>query len=96
MELVDYPQAIKVASQQYLSPDQQVTQLQKEAERLKLEIEQSVAFDTTLKNQNQRDCRRLQILQHHVEYQEIVAQLETARYARNSARTYSCRSTNRR
>ena len=82
MELTDYPEAIAEAARQYLAADQQVRQLQRSLEQLKQEVDQQVVFDPTLKNQNQRDCRRAEKLNANSEYQAVLTQLETARHER--------------
>jgi hypothetical protein len=88
MELIDYPQAIADASREFLAAEEQVRQLEKEVEQLKLTIDSQVYFDPKLKNQNQRDCCRAEILRDNAQYQAMLIQLETARRQRSSARLH--------
>lgn len=88
MELVNYPQAIADASREFLNADQQVRQLEKNVEQLKLSIDSQVYFDLALKNQHQRDCRRAEMLRDDASYQAALSQLEAARQERGSARIH--------
>ncbi|MCU0549564.1 MAG: hypothetical protein MUC48_09480 [Leptolyngbya sp. Prado105] len=88
MELVNYPQAIADASREFLNADQQVRQLEKNVEQLKLSIDSQVYFDPALKNQHQRDCRRAEMLRDDASYQAALSQLEAARQERGSARIH--------
>ena len=76
MELVDYPQALAVASREFLVLDQQVKQLKKEIEQIQWDTFSLVSFDPTLKNQNQRDCRKREVLNSNSEYLDLLSKFE--------------------
>lgn len=88
MELMDYPRAIADASKQLLVAEQQAGRLQKELKQLELEISGQVYFDPALKNQNQRDCCKSEMLNANTQYQALLAQVATARHERNLARIH--------
>lgn len=80
MELIDYPQAIYEQAHKSLEVFQQVQQQQAEIDSLVNATYCQVAFDPTLKNQNQRDARKTQILNEDRHYIEKLAKLKTLRY----------------
>jgi hypothetical protein len=77
MELIDYPQAINEKAHKCLEVFQQVQQQKSEIDCLVNAVFCQVAFDPTLKNQNQRDARKATILAKDRQYTEKLAKLQT-------------------
>ena len=77
MELIDYPRAINEKAHKCLEVFQQVQQQKSEIDCLVNAVFCQVAFDPTLKNQNQRDARKATILAEDRQYTEKLAKLQT-------------------
>lgn len=79
MELIDYPQAIAEQARKVLKVFQQVQQRQSEIDSLVQAVTVQVCFDPTLKNQNQRDARKTELLAADKHYTEKLAELQAVR-----------------
>ena len=79
MELIDYPQAIAEQARKTLKVFQQVQQRQSEIDSLVHTVTVQVCFDPTLKNQNQRDARKTELLARDKHYTEKLAELQALR-----------------
>ncbi|WP_088892776.1 hypothetical protein [Leptolyngbya ohadii] len=62
MKLIDYPIAIAEKQHQLLRAEQHVRRLQEILNRLTAEIDTTIAFDTSLKNDAQRKARRVELM----------------------------------
>jgi hypothetical protein len=83
MELIDYPEAIAEQARKTLKVDQQMRQLQSEIDSLIHAVSHQVAFDPTLKNQNQRDTRKTELLTVNNQYTAKLAELDALRCERS-------------
>ena len=75
MRLSEYPAAIAQAAQAVNAGDQRIAQLRQELARLEGKADMIVAFEESLKNENQRKARRFEILQVDQDYQQRQDQL---------------------
>ena len=75
MRLSEYPTAIAQAAQAVNSGDQRIAQLRQDLARLEGKADMIVAFEESLKNENQRKARRFEILQVDQDYQQRQDQL---------------------
>ncbi len=71
MHLNDYPAAIALAAQALADLEARITTLKLEAERCECEVELDVAFDGSLKNEQQRKVRKAQMLNERQLYTDI-------------------------
>ena len=62
MKLIDYPAAIAEKQHQLLRAEQHARRLQEILNRLTAEIDTTIAFDATLKNDAQRKAKRLELM----------------------------------
>lgn len=62
MKLIDYPAAIAEKQHQLLRAEQHVRRQQEILNRLTAEIDTTIAFDTSLKNDAQRKARRVELM----------------------------------
>lgn len=62
MRLLDYPSAIAEKQHQLLRAEQHTRRLQEILNRLTAEIDTSIAFDMSLKNDAQRKARRVELM----------------------------------
>lgn len=86
MELIDYPEAIAEQARKSLKVSQQVQQRQAIINSLVNAVSHQVAFDPTLKNQNQRDVRKTELLNADKQYTEKLAELQALRNELNLLR----------
>ena len=70
MRLSEYPAAIAQAAQAVNSSDYRIAQLRQDLARLEGKADLIVAFEESLKNENQRKARRFEILQIDQDYQQ--------------------------
>lgn len=77
MKLIDYPAAIAEQQRQLLQADQHIRRLRDVLNHLTAEIDTSIAFDTTLKNDAQRKAKRQEMM-NTAEYRTAVANLQMA------------------
>lgn len=75
MRLSEYPAAIAQAAEAVNSWDQRIAQLRQELSRLEGNADMIVAFEESLKNENQRKARRFEILQVNPDYQQLLDKL---------------------
>lgn len=85
MRLNYYPDAIARALEVVNEFDQKLARLRQEMAYLEGEAELIVAFDTTLKNEDQRKARRFQILSNNPTYHTLQTQLVELTTERSSA-----------
>ncbi|HEY9621243.1 MAG TPA: hypothetical protein V6C78_12785 [Crinalium sp.] len=71
MKLNEYPKAIAQAAQGINELDRQIAQLRQDIAHQEGRADLVVAFETTLKNDNQRRARRFEILDENPEYQAL-------------------------
>ena len=71
MRLSEYPAAIAQAAQAVNSWDQRIAQLRQDLARREGNADMIVAFEESLKNENQRKARRFEILQSDQDYQQL-------------------------
>ncbi len=83
MELIDYPEAIAEQARKTLEVDRQMRQLQSEIDSSVHAVNSQVAFDPTLKNQNQRDARKTELLAANTEYTVKLAEIDAIRVERS-------------
>jgi len=84
MNLNEYPQAIAKLQTQTTNFDLAIDQTQTVLKQIESEIDSTIAFDTTLKNDAQRKAKRSELLDEHPNYweqQEILAQAKAKREA---------------
>jgi hypothetical protein len=62
MKLIDFPDAIAQKQRQLMQIDQHIRRLQDVLDHLTAEIDTTIAFDTTLKNDAQRKARRSELM----------------------------------
>ncbi|HIK55855.1 MAG TPA: hypothetical protein IGS37_11915 [Synechococcales cyanobacterium M55_K2018_004] len=77
MKLTDYPDAIAQKQRQLLQAEQHIRRLQDVLDRMTAEIDTTIAFDFTLKNDAQRKAKRSELMQ-AVEYRRALANLLAA------------------
>jgi hypothetical protein len=75
MKLNEYPSAIAQTSQSINAIDRQIAQLRQDIAHLEGKADLIVAFEATLKNDNQRRARRFEILDSNSDYQDLQLQL---------------------
>lgn len=75
MKLSQYPALIDQAAQAVNDLDRQILDLRQDIAALEGKAEVIVAFESTLKNDNQRKARRFEILQENDEYQQLLNKL---------------------
>lgn len=75
MKLSQYPALIDQAAQAVNDLDHKILDLRQDIAALEGKAEVIVAFETALKNDNQRKARRFEILQENDEYQLLVNKL---------------------
>ncbi|MBD2092989.1 hypothetical protein H6F67_24380 [Microcoleus sp. FACHB-1515] len=75
MKLSQYPALIDQAAQAVNDLDRQILDLRQDIAALEGKAEVIVAFESTLKNDNQRKARRFEILQENDEYQQLLGKL---------------------
>jgi hypothetical protein len=85
MRLSYYPDAIARALEGVNEFDQKLARLRQEMAYLEGEAELIVAFDTTLKNEDQRKARRFQILSSNPAYHTLQTQWADLTTERSSA-----------
>lgn len=85
MRLNYYPDAIARALEVVNEFDQKLARLRQEMAYLEGEAELIVAFDTTLKNEDQRKARRFQILSNNPAYHTLQTQWVDLTTERSSA-----------
>jgi chromosome segregation ATPase len=73
--LVQYPAAIAQAAQAVNEIDHRIGELKQHITKLDGNAELVVAFDTNLKNDNQRKARRFEVLQVNLEYEQAMKSL---------------------
>jgi hypothetical protein len=76
MELKEYPTAIAKLQIEIHGFDLEVSQLQKNIKLIESEVEEKVAFDSTLTNDTKRKTKRLALLEKHCSYWEYRVKLE--------------------
>lgn len=86
MELIDYPEAIAEQTRKTLEVDRQMRQLQSEIDSSLHAVSSQVAFDPTLKNQNQRDAQKTELLATNAEYAVKLAEIDAIRVQRSLLR----------
>jgi septal ring factor EnvC (AmiA/AmiB activator) len=75
MKLNEYPPAIAQTAKTINALDRQIAQLRQDIAHLEGKADLIVAFETTLKNDNQRRARRFEILDADFSYQDLQLQL---------------------
>lgn len=85
MKLNYYPDAIARALEGVNEFDQKVTRLRQTMAHVEGEAELIVAFDTNLKNEDQRKARRFQILSTHANYESLQEQFVRLTTERSNA-----------
>lgn len=70
MQLTNYPKAIAKLQKELLSLDQEIQSYQLYMKETETEVDNLVAFDSTLKNDAQRKAKRQQLLDERENYQE--------------------------
>jgi thermostable 8-oxoguanine DNA glycosylase len=75
LTLVQYPAAIASAAQSLNEIDFQIGETRQHLARLEGNAEMIVAFEMTLKNDNQRRARRFEVLQANPEYEKALTYL---------------------
>lgn len=83
MELIDYPEAIADKIRKTLEVDLQIRKLQSEIDFLVHTVNYQVFFDPTLKNQNQRDAQKTELLTTNAEYTVKLAEINAIRFERS-------------
>ena len=83
MELIDYPEMIAEQTRKTLEVDRRMRQLQAEIDSSLHAVSGQVAFDPTLKNQNQRDARKTELLAANAEYTVKLAEIDAIRFERS-------------
>lgn len=74
MKLIDYPDAIAQKQRELLQADQHIRRLQEVVNHLTADIDTTIAFDSTLKNDAQRKARRLDLMK-SPEYRKAISNL---------------------
>ena len=77
MKLIDYAAALAEQQRKLLQADQRIRRFQDVVNHLTAEIDTTIAFDTTLKNDAQRKAKRLEMMS-AAEYRTAVANLQIA------------------
>lgn len=72
LSLSQYPSAIAQAAQAANEMDYQIAEVRQHIGRLEGSADMVVAFETALKNENQRKARRFEVLQVNQEYQRAI------------------------
>lgn len=72
LNLSQYPSAIVQAAQAVNEMDYQIAEVRQHIARLEGNADMVVAFETGLKNDNQRKARRFEVLQVNHEYQRAI------------------------
>lgn len=72
LSLSQYPSAIAQAAQAANEMDYQIAEVRQHIARLEGNADMVVAFETGLKNDNQRKARRFEVLQVNQEYQRAI------------------------
>jgi uncharacterized small protein (DUF1192 family) len=72
LSLSQYPGAIAQAAQAVNELDHQIAEVRQHIARLEGNADMVVAFETALKNDNQRKARRFEVLQVNQEYQRAM------------------------
>lgn len=72
LSLSQYPSAIVLAAQSVNELEYQMAEVRQHIARLEGNAEMVVAFETALKNDNQRKARRFEVLQVNQEYQRAL------------------------
>lgn len=75
MKLNEYPPAIAQIAQSINALDRQIAQLRQDIAYMEGKADLIVAFEETLKNENQRRARRFEILGSDSNYQDLQRQL---------------------
>ncbi len=75
LTLAQYPAAIAAAAQNLNEIDFQIGETRQHLARLEGNAEMIVAFETALKNDNQRRARRFEVLQANPEYEKALTYL---------------------
>ncbi|MBD2464700.1 hypothetical protein H6G89_27220 [Oscillatoria sp. FACHB-1407] len=75
MKLSQYPEAIAQAVKAVNTLDQRIAELRQDIAYLEGKAELVVAFETALKNDNQRRARRFEILEASLDYRELQLKL---------------------
>lgn len=78
MQLDDYPKAIAQLQAQILKLDQQIRTLNESAVVFLAAIDRHIAFDVTLKNDNQRKAKRVELMETSPDYIEASLALKYA------------------
>ncbi|MER3434881.1 MAG: hypothetical protein C4288_16045 [Leptolyngbya sp. ERB_1_1] len=78
LRLDQYPTAIAQASQHVNELEQNIAEIRYHIARLEGNADMVVAFETALKNDNQRKARRFEVLQVNSEYQRAIDALNRA------------------
>lgn len=77
MRLLDYPAAIAQKQRDLLRTEQHMRRLQDVLNRLTAEIDTTIAFDTTLRNDAQRKAKRLELMA-AADYRKAATNLQIA------------------
>jgi regulator of replication initiation timing len=85
MKISQYPAAIADAAQAISAIDQQIGEVRQEIAALEGKAEMVVAFETSLKNENQRKARRFEILEANQDHQQLQEQLLRLTTAKTNA-----------
>nr|WP_225938719.1 hypothetical protein [Kovacikia minuta] len=75
LRLTQYPGAIAQAAQAVNEIDSQIAEIRQRLARLEGNADLIVAFETALKNDNQRKARRYQVLQQDATYEQMLDHL---------------------
>lgn len=76
MELKEYPSAIAVLEIAIHQLDQEIAILQNNRHKVEYDIDQQIAFDTTLTNDAKRKAMRVALLEMHPDYSNYEDKLE--------------------
>lgn len=85
MNLHQYPQAIADAAGTVNDLEFQLSRFKQMQQQVEGEVDATIAFDTDLKNDNQRKARRFETLQTHSKYQQLQADIDQLTKARADA-----------
>lgn len=84
MKLTDYPQAIATLQRQILDLEQRIIGMTESVKIFEAEIDKSIAFDSTLKNEAQRKSKKIEMQQQDGDYYQASRLLKESKEKRDS------------